>query len=312
MKVYVEMRGIAIFIISLHLQLQLTADYASKEVVVACCGSSPSSVGGQLLGRGKTFTLGPSGVIELLEGQHKCHVHFGQRLSEAALECLKDEGDASVGGAVRLEDEQPFAEESEIECSSVPKACMSRSSSEEAPPAKRAKVDCGDAATNEVYSSLAISPGERTKSQQQKSLHNFFKADSHTAPKSPHSSLSKSLTATWREQNGLIILQYGPPILSHRVASFDLDGTLIETASGKRFARDTADWKFTAMAPEKLRRLHSEAYKIVVFTNQLGIAKGKPSKSEFREKVEAIAVRLGVPLLLLASTTEVHIVYMQV
>lgn len=45
----------------------------------------------------------------------------------------------------------------------------------------------------------------------------------------------------------------------NKVAAFDFDSTLVETASGKKFASDAQDWKWWhASVPTTLRRLHEE------------------------------------------------------
>lgn len=46
-----------------------------------------------------------------------------------------------------------------------------------------------------------------------------------------------------------------------KVAFFDLDGTLILTASGSKFPRDGSDWKFWSSAvPGQLKTLHESGY----------------------------------------------------
>lgn len=134
----------------------------------------------------------------------------------------------------------------------------------------------------------------------QKTLHSFVNKDSESS-----SEVCKlDLSPTWREVDTLLVLQYGPSISCSKVASFDLDNTIIETASGRKFATGPTDWKFVTRVTDKLKSLSKEGYKIVLLTNQLGISKGKPTKDEFKQKMEAIAVILQIPLLVMASTTK--------
>lgn len=67
-----------------------------------------------------------------------------------------------------------------------------------------------------------------------------------------------------------------------KIAGFDMDGTWIETKSGKRFAVDVNDWKWfhPTLARTKLEKLVREGYEIVLFSNQNGIAKGNVTAKE--------------------------------
>ena len=102
----------------------------------------------------------------------------------------------------------------------------------------------------------------------------------------------------------LLIIRYGPQQVSPKIAGFDLDGTIIETASGKRFAKDSTDWKLRTNVKWKLREIKKSGYKIVIFTNQGGIAKGKLTIEDFTSKLNSIVSTINVPILVLASTAQ--------
>ncbi|KAG7395720.1 hypothetical protein PHYBOEH_003325 [Phytophthora boehmeriae] len=89
-----------------------------------------------------------------------------------------------------------------------------------------------------------------------------------------------------------------------KIASFDLDGTIIVTKSGKRFAKDKDDWKWfhPTLARDKLVQLTKEGYTLVIFSNQNGIAKGNVSATEVQTKVEAIVKSLNLPMLVYLGT----------
>ncbi|KAG2732742.1 hypothetical protein G9P44_003732 [Scheffersomyces stipitis] len=89
---------------------------------------------------------------------------------------------------------------------------------------------------------------------------------------------------------------------SIKVAAFDLDGTLIDTKSGQRFARTADDWRFwspdsktESKVLEKLADLIKEKYLIVVFTNQGGVIANIANKSynNFVQRVNSVAAKLS-------------------
>ncbi|KAK3903797.1 polynucleotide kinase 3 phosphatase-domain-containing protein [Staphylotrichum tortipilum] len=108
-----------------------------------------------------------------------------------------------------------------------------------------------------------------------------------------------------------------PSVLAPRrkIAAFDLDSTLITTATGKRHADDPADWKWWhPSVPGRLRQLYNdEGYRLVIFTNQGGLtlhpdpkSKGsKPPKNRvpaFKQKCSAVLCQLNLPITLYAAT----------
>lgn len=109
------------------------------------------------------------------------------------------------------------------------------------------------------------------------------------------------------EQGSLYVLdarEESNPQEKIKIASFDLDGTIIVTKSGKRFAKDKNDWKWfhPTLVKEKLAALKREGYTLVIFSNQNGIAKGNVSATEVQTKVEAIVKALNLPMLVFLGT----------
>ncbi|CAL1540072.1 unnamed protein product [Lymnaea stagnalis] len=90
---------------------------------------------------------------------------------------------------------------------------------------------------------------------------------------------------------------------SSKVAGFDIDFTVIKTASGRTFATGSNDWVFwDDKVPGRLRELHKDGYRVVFFTNQAGIEKKKVTPESFKNKIEDIIKKLEIPVLVFAST----------
>lgn len=91
------------------------------------------------------------------------------------------------------------------------------------------------------------------------------------------------------------------------VYGFDLDGTLITTASGSKMPRNCHDWKFRQ--PDivaKLKDLQFQNIKTAIFTNQAGISLGYVSISKICTKIEHIVRCMDVPLQVFVSTSYDH------
>ncbi|KAE8880165.1 hypothetical protein PF005_g16674 [Phytophthora fragariae] len=89
-----------------------------------------------------------------------------------------------------------------------------------------------------------------------------------------------------------------------KVAGFDLDGTLIVTKSGKKFAKDKDDWKWfhPTLVRDKLAQLARDGFTLVIFSNQNGIAKGHITAAQVQSKLETIVKQLKLPMLVLLGT----------
>lgn len=113
---------------------------------------------------------------------------------------------------------------------------------------------------------------------------------------------------TWNIHNGALINTYGQDSIRSKVAAFDMDGTLIKTMSGKRFARDVDDWRLfdDLRVPAKLKALYDEGYSLVIISNQLGVSKGKVSTADIQLKVDNIVSQLDLPFVAILATENNH------
>ncbi len=88
------------------------------------------------------------------------------------------------------------------------------------------------------------------------------------------------------------------------MAGFDMDWTLIKTKSGLLFAKNGKDWQFLyeKIIEKKLKDLHADGFKIVIFTNQGGVATGNTKIIDLKEKFISIQNSLErIPILFLAA-----------
>ncbi|OWZ10891.1 Polynucleotide kinase 3'-phosphatase [Phytophthora megakarya] len=89
-----------------------------------------------------------------------------------------------------------------------------------------------------------------------------------------------------------------------KIAGFDLDGTLIVTKSGKKFAKDKDDWKWfhPTLVRQKLTELVRDGFTLTIFSNQNGIAKGHITAGQVQSKLEAIVKQLNLPMMVFLGT----------
>lgn len=92
---------------------------------------------------------------------------------------------------------------------------------------------------------------------------------------------------------------------SEKVASFDMDDTIITRKSGAKFPINADDWVLLndKVAPT-IKQLAADGFKIVIFTNQMGITTGKSKASDIKTKVANIAASLGIEMQVFAATAE--------
>lgn len=82
-----------------------------------------------------------------------------------------------------------------------------------------------------------------------------------------------------------------------KVASFDLDWTIIRPKGNTVFPKDNNDWVIFPKILTFIREKHMGGYCIVIFTNQKNV-----DRNLFKTKIENISNHLKVPLLLYGST----------
>lgn len=96
-------------------------------------------------------------------------------------------------------------------------------------------------------------------------------------------------------------------VFRDKVASFDLDGTLIKVKSGSKFPQDENDWiLFSDTVEQKLQDLYKKKYCLIIISNQAGISKGKQDKDAWKNKLEQICNKINLPVKVYASIGTDH------
>ncbi|XP_031559592.1 bifunctional polynucleotide phosphatase/kinase-like isoform X2 [Actinia tenebrosa] len=274
--------------------VQLTANYAEKEVIVKQLGKIPSSIGIEELNKGETKLLGPGGKICIRRQEYPHFVYF--KIIPTIKKSPSKHTYTTEGNKNNIE---------EIKTSNLTDKQIS----------KKRKIEEGDG--NDDSYDHKTTKKAKMRSDTSKDCNTKDEQDVKSTCKdakdmdSPLKNLqsgSPCTTSTWEEikQELLIYTRKGVEGRS-KIAGFDMDGTIITTKSGKVFPTDAADWKIALPEiPGRLKKLWSDGYKIVFFTNQNGIAKKKVSVPDFKKKVENILEPLNVPIQVLVSPGTGH------
>lgn len=90
-----------------------------------------------------------------------------------------------------------------------------------------------------------------------------------------------------------------------KLALFDMDDTLIRTKSGKTFATDHKDWLFWHdKVPQRMRETAAQGYRVVIVSNQNGVAKGHVTVDTLRKKVEMFSKDFGIEMSAVMATQD--------
>lgn len=105
----------------------------------------------------------------------------------------------------------------------------------------------------------------------------------------------------------LMYKNYGSSEPSSKIAAFDLDGTLITTKSGNKFAKDFNDWKFfNRTVATTLKQCIAKGMRIVIFSNQGGVKSALTGKAAavVKGKIFQMIKQAGVPALVFCATQD--------
>lgn len=257
-------------------QIQIIADYANQSAKVMQFGPNPSEVNDKLLIQQETVDIFSGSNINLVKDDLKYTLEF-----------LHEE----LHHGSRQKHHSKYSPQKSHKKLKVLSESLSSHKTETFNDAESQMHDL------EKDGTIDDASGDIRKSAESKLR------EMHSAVVNDFNSLSTE--DNWEEYDHSKIFIFTPGSLrgKAKIAAFDLDNTIICTKSGKVFPVDTHDWQILYPdIPGKLKRLNSDGYKIVIFTNQKGISRGRTSAPDFKKKVQRIIQKLGVPIQAIVST----------
>ncbi|GFR81523.1 bifunctional polynucleotide phosphatase/kinase, partial [Elysia marginata] len=295
-------------------QVSLTANWTKREVKVTQLGVNNSSVDEKDIGRNNDIIVKPSSTLFVIAGAFPHRITFKSTKKDDSPPTPKvtskrshaDEMKSSDAKKRKLEDAINKSESNKSEeklkqnlANTVAMQANDGSDSDEDLRQKAAKL-------NELKKEALK---EASTSSESKSKPSSKSNGSTSSTKSSSSCSTSSSQAAekskWTSHDQLQVFT-SKGVTSHRkVAAFDMDGTIIVTKSGKVFPTDRDDWQI--LHPNifnKMKELHTKGFKIVFFTNQLGVAKGKTNIDDLKIKVANIVKKLQVPVQVFIATHE--------
>uniref|UniRef100_A0A8C7W4L6 PNK FHA domain-containing protein n=1 Tax=Oncorhynchus mykiss TaxID=8022 RepID=A0A8C7W4L6_ONCMY len=283
-------------------QVKLVACYADKEVLVTQLGPNPSSLGSESLGRGQSGRLTHDSTLYLVNQSHPFRVQFSasnETSSSSAqkgkvVERLKALDKTKGGKNDRGREVQSTVPKRSIQdffASSPKKASKRPHSSEEPLQEKRRRTTGSDSGGEDEAEKLV-----EEKLRQLQEMSESASGASRDCVQQ-QASVSACSRSHWQQIGNLMIYTAVGVTGSTKIAGFDIDGCIITTNSGKVFPTSPDDWRilFPEIQP-KLASLLKKGYKVVFFTNQMGISRGKLKPEDFKSKVETILKTLQLPV----------------
>eukprot|EP00118_Oscarella_pearsei_P004096 m.17042 g.17042 ORF g.17042 m.17042 type:complete len:581 (+) comp27275_c0_seq3:32-1774(+) len=272
-------------------QVELEADCEKQEVHIRQLGVNPSTVGDVKLEKDENYTLGPGGTFCLVFQSYKYHVHFTpiSKQEEATPSSCTDGGARPANKKRKISSAEREEESDQL-----------------GPAKKRGKISSAEREEESEQSGPILKYFHKSPRRSPRKHAGTPDTDEEKQEYPAVETIRGSPCAKdeWLTYGGaLLVFSKAGLRSSNKIAGFDLDGTLIDTKSGRVFATGPNDWKLKfGQIASKLKSLDESGYKVLIFTNQHGIGK-KATETDFRAKVTAISEQIGIPIQLLASTS---------
>ncbi|XP_033754080.1 LOW QUALITY PROTEIN: bifunctional polynucleotide phosphatase/kinase-like [Pecten maximus] len=295
-------------------QLEVTADWKTEVVTVKQNGNNSSALDGIELEKGRQCKLEEGATIYVLAGQYPQKVEFVK-------EKVQNSNGTSEKSRSKTNTKKRPASDNVHNTKNNKKPRLSNSSTVKAKSSSEEEEH-----VKSVEEKLKMMKQSPKKHQEKKSSNS--KHSSSNANQTPSTSKSSSpgnskcsddepvkrgvnslgpprQDSKWEYHDKLYVYTGKGVRASSKIAGFDIDGTIITTKSGRVFPKDNSDWKILyPEIPGKLKKLHEQGYKIVFFTNQKGVEKGKTLIEDLQHKFTALLKLMGVSAQILISTGE--------
>ncbi|XP_077579214.1 bifunctional polynucleotide phosphatase/kinase [Stigmatopora nigra] len=285
-------------------QVKVVACFADQDVVITQLGPNPSFLEGEKLVRGQSGKLSHGGTLYLVNQLYPFKVHFttssAKPASSPVQKGIKDANKTNNGknGNEKQSMWSPPKRSIKDFFAPSPTKSLKRplSPKEEHHDAKRHRDDegCNKAeASGDEEEKRAEEKLKQLQDLAEKTLNESSKKQSQPA----FTASSACVKSIWEQIGNLMLYTAAGVRGSDKIAGFDIDGCIITTKSGKVFPTAPDDWKilYTEIQP-RLASLIKKGYKVVFFTNQMGIARGRLRPEVFKSKVEDILATLQLPV----------------
>ncbi|KAM4652463.1 bifunctional polynucleotide phosphatase/kinase isoform 1-T3 [Discoglossus pictus] len=284
-------------------QVELVANVERRVVRVTQFGANPASVGDVKLKPGESTLLKESHTLSLVNDLYQYSVSFSDDTPREAAISTKPKATLQVHKTA------PNSQSPKKTLIDFFGATKSEGQKRNAPHGgnrseQSSKKTKYQDETNEKSDDSEEEEVARKLKELQQIAAKTSKGSTGTSQKSSEVSRGASCSKdSWEEHGKLLVFNKKGVQSSTKIAGFDMDGTIITTQSGKVFPTGPDDWKILyPEVPKKLKALLADGYKIVFFTNQMGISRGKLRPEVFKAKTEAILERLGIPVQVFVAT----------
>lgn len=259
-------------------QVQVYADYREHKVIIEQFGKRPCGFNGFRTCKDTKFTGKQDDCLEMLYGKHIYQIEFNPPPPRTLLSGKRSR-DSYIQNEV------------EAHCS------------------KAAKFEANgtDFSSNKIKTKTGQLQERKKPTKNTGGILKFLQVNKMISDKPQDRDIENVGTEQdiWEsKENGALLIYtiHGVQNCS-KIAAYDMDGTLIKTRSGLVFPKDYDDWQLMYPdVPAKLKELHNNGYKIVIFTNQASIGSGKLNVKCFKVKLRNIVQRIGVPIQMFIAT----------